>query len=191
MPSNFGSLGERMAMITLAIFAAAAVAQPGQSRDADFIKDTTPLGHTDHGLVSSDQLLELGTQTSSALRLEGEQSMRFNNIDKAIMVLQKSVEMTPSDMDGRILYAEALEKKLNHQKDRDPALFNFAVKQWLYVAKKADFMDQKLQAMKHLQTLTGQRPHRWENEVHYLSHVLMPEDDSRKVAAGTKTAKTD
>ena len=136
MPSNFGSLGKSNGIIMLAVFAAVAIAQPGLTRDADFIKDTTPIGHTDHGLVSSDQLLELGTQTSSALRLEGEQSMRFNNIDRAIVVLQKSVEMTPSDMDGRILYAEALEKKLNHQKDRDPSLFNFAVKQWLYVAKK-------------------------------------------------------
>ena len=76
--------------------------------------------------------------------------MRINNIERAITLLQKSVQLAPRDMDGHILYAEALEKKLAKQKDRDPALYNSVVKQWLYVAKNADFMDQANQGVKHL-----------------------------------------
>jgi hypothetical protein len=125
-------------------------------------------------------MLDLATPTSSALRLEGEQSMRFNNIDKAIMVLEKSVQMSPGDMDGHILYAQALEKKLLKEKDRDPALYNFVIKQWLYVAKKAEYKDQANQGVTHLFSLTGQKPGHFENESHYLSHVMMPEDGAKK-----------
>jgi hypothetical protein len=142
------------------------------ARSDEFMNNAGQTGH-DSALVSSDQMLDLGTSTSASLRLEGEQSMRFNNIERAIMVLQKAVEMAPSDMDGHILYAQALEKKLTKQKDRDPVLYNFVVKQWLYVAKKADFLDQSMQGKTHLFQLTGEKLHRWEPEGHYLSRVLM------------------
>lgn len=161
------------------------VTAPAEARSKDeFIMDTSNIGHSDHGVVQSDQLLELGTPTSNALRLEGEQSMRFGNLDRSIMVLQRAVEMDPSDMDGRILYAEALEKKLRRQKERDPVLFNFLVKQWLYIAKKADFMDQSMQGYSHLIGLTGKRPGRWEFTNKYLAKVLLPEDGKTKVALG-------
>jgi hypothetical protein len=129
------------------------------------------------GVVNSDQMLELGTSDSSALRLEGEQSMRINNIDRAITLLQKAIQLAPRDMDGHILYAEALEKKLMKQKDRDPVLYNSVVKEWLYVAKKADFMDQSNQGVRHLAELTGQKPHKWDSSGRYLSRVLLPEEN--------------
>jgi hypothetical protein len=167
----------------LAALALTASLVPAQAGTDDFMMDTTKGGHHDPSVVSSDQMLDLGTSTSSALRLEGEQSMRFNNIERAIMVLQKAVEISPGDMDGHILYAEALEKKLNKQKDRDPSLYNFVVKQWLYVSKKAAFLDQAMQGSSHLLKLTGQKPHKFEREGHYLSRVLLPETANNKVAA--------
>ena len=96
--------------------------------------DTSEIGQDHHGVVSSDQFLELGVPSANGLRIEGEQSMRLGKLDRAIMVLQRSVELAPADMDGRILYGEALEKKLIKQKDRDPALYNYVIKQWLFVA---------------------------------------------------------
>ena len=175
----------------LAILGVVTISQPVLSRDSDFSQDTTPIAHSEQALVSSDQLLDIGTSTSSALRLEGEQSMRFNNIDRAVLVLGKSVEMSPADMDGRILYAEALEKKLMRQKTQDPQLHNLVVKQWLYIAKKADYMDQKMQGTKHLSSLTGQRPRMWETEDRFLSRVLVPEGNSQRVANSKTAAKTD
>jgi hypothetical protein len=104
----------------------------------------------------------------------------MGNLNRAIMVLQKSVEMAPSDMDGRILYATALEKKLTGQSDRDPQLYNFLVKQWLYVLKKADFMDQNAQGQAHLVALTGTYPRKYESRARFLSRVMLPvTDDAR------------
>jgi len=114
--------------------------------------------------------------------MEGEQLIRVNNIDKAVTVLAKSVEMSPADMDGRILYAEALEKKLARQTTRDAQLHNMAIKQWLYIAKKGDYMDQKVQGLKHLSNICGTKPRMLETEERFLSRVLMPEE-SQQVAA--------
>lgn len=168
------------------------VAQPSFARDRDsedFIKDTSEIGKDFGGVVRSDQFLELGVITPNGLRMEGEQAMRMGNHDRAITVLQRAVEMTPWDMDGRILYSQALERKLMRQRERDPKLYNFLIKQWLFVAKKADFMDQSLQGMNHLAKLTGSTPSKWETAGRYLKRVLIPEDGSVKVAMGGKKSK--
>ncbi|HEY9676519.1 MAG TPA: hypothetical protein V6C76_00855 [Drouetiella sp.] len=167
------------------------LSQSAFARDIDFSQDTTPITHSEQSLVSSDQILDIATSTSSALRMEGEQSMRFNNIDRAVLVLSKSVEMSPSDMDGRILYAEALEKKLGRQNTQDPQLKNLCVKQWLYIAKKAEYPDQKAQGLKHLSSLTGTKPRMLETEDRFLARVLLPEDNSTQVANSKAVAKTE
>lgn len=155
--------------------------------DRSFMKDTSVIGKSYNGVVMSNQLLELGTLTPNALRLEGEQCLRTGNVERAITLLQRSVEMAPLDMDGRILYASALERKLLKQERRDPKLYNFCIKQWYYVVKKAEFEDQKGQAYSHLSNLTGTLPKWYERSNKYLKRVLIPEDGSVKVAIGGKS----
>lgn len=179
-----------MAKKVLLVLAALSLAGPAAVAKDDFIMDTSGIGKSHNGVVSSDQFLELGTNTPNALRLEGEQSLRMGHLDRAIMVLQRSVEMAPLDIDGRIMYASALEQKLISQKERDPALFNFCVKQWLFVAKKSEFPDQAMQGRAHVYNLTGSMPKMWERERKFLSRVLLPEDGSVKVALGKAKKKS-
>ncbi len=155
----------------------------------DYVVDTSNIGGESHGVVTSDQFLELGVPSSNGLRMEGENALKMGKIDRAIMVLQRSVEMTPRDMDGRILYSEALEKKLLRQKDRDPKLFNFCLKQWLFIAKNAEYADQGQQGYNHLYKLAGVVPKRFEKERKFLERVLIPEDGSVKVAIGKREGK--
>lgn len=173
-----------MAKKYLVSMAIATLASSPALAKEDYIMDTSSIGRSHGGVISSDQFLELGLRTPNALRLEGENSLRMGHIDRAIMVLQRSVEMTPLDMDGRILYSQALEQKLIGQKERDPALFNFVVKQWLFVAKKSEFPDQSFQGRQHLINLTGLAPKLWESDRKFLARVLLPEDGSTKVALG-------
>jgi hypothetical protein len=175
--------------VLLTLLACGLLAPAAGAKD-DYIMDTSGIGKSHNGVISSDQFLELGTNTPNALRLEGEQSLRMGHLDRAIMVLQRSVEMAPMDIDGRIMYATALEQKLISQKERDPALFNFTVKQWLFVGKKAEFPDQQMQGRAHVYNLTGSLPKMWENDRKFLSRVLLPEDGSVKVALGKGKKKT-
>lgn len=170
----------------LAFSAAMVLTVPVQAEPEEYIMDTSDIGRSHNGVVRSDQFLELGMQSSSALRIEGENSLRLGDLDRALTVLQRSVELAPLDIDGRIIYAQALEQKLIRQKHRDPGLFNFVVKQWLFVAKKSEFPDQALTGRNHLIHLTGTAPKLFEKEPKYLARVLMPEDGSEQVALGKR-----
>ncbi len=182
---------KKVARATLVWAATLACIAPAIAKEDDFIMDTDGIGKSNNGVVTSDQFLELGVPTPNALRMEGEQSMRIGNLDRALTVLQRSVEMSPMDIDGRIMYAEALEKKLLKQRKRDPKLYNFIIKQWLYVAKKSEFVDQSMQGVSHLQGLTGTVPKRWEKEKKFLSRVLVPEDAHVKIGAPKKYKSED
>lgn len=185
----FDSISKRYTVILGLVAATISPAAFAADHD-DYIVDTSDIGVDTHGVVNSDQFLELGVPSANGLRIEGEQSMRLGNLDRAIMVLQRSVELAPLDMDGRIMYAEALEKKLIKQKDRDPALYNFIIKQWLFVLKKAEFADHSMQGYSHLVKLCGTTPKRWEKEDKFLNRVLIPEDGSAKVQIGRRKETT-
>lgn len=155
-----------------------------KKKQPDYIMDTSGIGKSNNGMIMSNQILELGVVTPSALRLQGEQAIRLGNTDRAIQVLQRSVEMNPLDMDGRVLYATALEKKLVRQKKRDPRLYNYVLKQWTFVFKHSEFDDQKMQGRNHLINLAGRAP-RWHESVkRYLNKIMIPEDGSVRVAFG-------
>jgi hypothetical protein len=155
-------------------------------KKVDWIKDTSGIGQSNNGQVRSDQILELGTCPPSALQLEGEHAMRIGNIDTALTALQRSVEMAPLDMEKRLLYAQCLEKKLMGQKKKDPALYNFLIKQYLFIFRKAEFIDQTMQARSELVHLTGTAPKMFEKSEKFLGRVLIPEDGSEKVAVSKK-----
>jgi hypothetical protein len=160
---------------------------PEEQKTPDYIMDTSDIGNSDNGVLRSEQLLELGSVTPGALSIEGEQSLRQGSLNRALTVLQRSVELAPLDMDVRILYAQTLEKKLAMQKDkRDPKLFNFLVKQWLFVYNKAEFYDQKMLGLNAVFTLTGTKPKRWENNTKFLARVLRDENNKPKVAVKDK-----
>jgi hypothetical protein len=156
----------------------------------DFIMDTSGIGQSHNGVVNSEQLLELGSDSANALTLEGESALHAGHIDRALTVLQRSIEMAPGDIDGRILYAQALEQKLTAEKVRDPALHNFCIKQWFFVFKKSEFPDQMIQARAHLVNLTGVAPRRWDNEQKYLAKVALPETGSESTNVAMKDKKS-
>ena len=154
--------------------------------EPSWIKDTSGIGRDDHGVVRSDQFLEMGAATPGCLQLEGESLLRMGDLGRAITVLQKAVEQAPLDMDKRILYTQALQKKLISQKPKDPKLYNFLVKQWFFIYKKAEFPDQVLQGKQNILNLTGRLPTLWDKPQKFLSQVLLPEDGSEKVSIGKK-----
>ncbi len=155
--------------------------------DPDYIMDTSAIGQAENGYIRSEQLLELGSPTPGSLSLEGEQSLKEGSIDRALTVLQRSVEMAPLDMDARILYAQTLEKKLMKQMDKkSPSLYNFTVKQWYFVFQKSEYLDQKMQGLNGVHMLTGTQPKMFEKPHKFLARVLIPEDGSVKVVIGGK-----
>lgn len=166
------------AMAVAAAMVAGIAAQAADDSTPDWIMDTSAVGQDHNGVLRSRQLLEIGIGSSGANQLEGENSLRSGDVDAAILNLQKAVEMAPGDMDKRILYAQALQKKLMKQKVKDPKLYNFLVKQWMYVYKHTEYIDQTIEAKQALKDLTGTQPRPLERTVSFLKRVLVPEDSA-------------
>src|SRR5688572_11616894 len=95
-------------LIGMAVLAMAVPAARADEEAPTWIMDTSGVGADHDGVVTSNQFLELGSATPSCLQLEGEAAMRLGDVDRALQVLQRSVELAPMDMDKRILYAQAL-----------------------------------------------------------------------------------
>lgn len=123
--------------------------------------------------VSSQDALSLGQESAHRLRAHGEQVLRSGQPEKALKILERSVRLSPKDLETRILYARALEHGLENADD--PHKFNLAVKQWLYVMRKAEFEDQRATARERLTALTGRAPRFYELPAQYLAQVLKPE----------------
>jgi hypothetical protein len=172
-------------LLGLALSLVSIVPLPATAYDDNEV-DTTGIGRDDRGTVSSGQILELGVVSANGLRIEGENYLKCGQLEKALVVLQRSVEMAPNDMDNRVLYATALERKLLRQPrlSRDPGLFNFVVKNWLCIAKGSEFADQTMEAYQHMVKLTGTFPKKREKEKAFLKRVLVPEDGSVTVRIG-------
>ena len=167
----------------------ASIRAQGASGVPDFIKDTRNIGRSNNGYVTSDQFLELGVPTPNALRLEGENSLRTGNLERALMMLQRSVELAPLDMDGRLLYAQALQWKYREKQGNDPVLYNFLVKQWLFIYRRSDFRDQQGQALSELVAITGTKPKRFESEKDFLLRVMKPETEKVALKEGEGRAE--
>jgi len=138
-------------------------------------------------------------ETAHTLSLEAKQLLRHHNYNKALRLLTKAIRLDDDDMECRVLYAEALDEKLNHQADKDPDIFNKCIKSWLMVARNeigdekgmtfkglgipgiaGRFADEDyaLKAKKRLKVLTGYSPKAWETDNHYLKKVLKPAETS-------------
>jgi len=82
-----------------------------------------------------------------------------------------------------------LGKKFAERRGQDNSLYNFLVKQWLYIYKHSDFNDQQMQALNNIVALTQTKPKKFESERKFLGRVMRPEDansDFAKLALHNK-----
>jgi len=147
-------------------------------------------------------------ETAHTLFVEAKQHMRRNDYNRALRLLTKAIKLDDDDMEVRVLYAEALDEKLQHQAEKDPEVFNKCIKSWLMVARN-EIGDEKgmtfkglgilsgqygdedwvLKAKKRLKVLTGYSPKPWETNDRYLRKVLRSADTS--VSAVIKSGAAD
>ncbi|MBY0359299.1 MAG: hypothetical protein K2W82_14960 [Candidatus Obscuribacterales bacterium] len=138
----------------------------------------TPIDNSKLETIS--ELLTKSSRNGRQLRAHADLNLRNGNIDQAIKLLEQAIELDAFDLDNRHAYAEALEKKLAKEKTRDPHLYNLCVKQWFYLYKNTDFMEDSSLASRHLKDLTGLAPKVFYSAKSYLAKVLLPECDEEQ-----------
>jgi hypothetical protein len=140
-----------------------------------------------------DEVLQMGEVAGPGLYAECESAVRTRRFDRAIALCKRGLDEKPADLDLHKFYAQATEGKLLGQTEKDPALLQTCVEQWLSVLHSAvgeessnnlgngvggifDWMyrddERYMMAHQHLLDLTGITPHPWESNAHYLKRAL-------------------
>jgi len=179
------------------------IEHPGNSDDKAIDRTTT--GEYP-GAISSVDAMQLGEVTAPSLRNSADYCLKMGQYDKAIKLARLALEKNFDDNDIHLIYAEALEKKYNKQVEKDPALFNKCVREWLIVLRQEhgderglsykgvtipllgkfyEDEDRVIPAKSHIMSLTGFLPKAWETDERFMKRVGKPveTDVSGKVMA--------
>lgn len=124
---------------------------------------------------SNDDAATINGLNPTDLRSHASAHLKDGDIESAIKLVERAIELQPEDTDGRQIYADALEQKLKAQVQRDPHTFNQCVKQWYFLYKNSEYPEMGNLAAKHLKDLTGRSPYMWPAAKMYLGKVLMAE----------------
>jgi len=124
----------------------------------------------------------IDVRNPSELRTHASSYLKDGDVENAIILVEKAIELQPEDTDGRQIYADALEQKLKAQTERDPHTFNQCIKQWYFLFKNAEYPEMANLAAKHLKDLSGKSPYIWPTAKMYLTRVLMSEQGATESA---------
>ena len=169
------------------------IEHPGRTDDSNGIERAK--GGEYPGAITSIDAFQLGEATGSSLATAAQYSLKVGNYEKAIKLAKLAIEKHYDDSDTHQIYAEALEKKYNKQVQKDPALFNKCVREWLIVLRQEvgdekgmswhgmqlplmeEFYkdeDRVMPARSHIMALTGVLPKWHETDERYMKKVSKP-----------------
>ncbi|HEY9683790.1 MAG TPA: hypothetical protein V6C86_19570 [Oculatellaceae cyanobacterium] len=147
------------------------------------------------GAIHSIDAMQLGEVTGESLGLSASYCLKHGNYEKAIKLSKLAIEKSYDSLEVHQTYAEALEKKYDKQVEKDPALFNKCVREWLIVLRQEvgeekgmswhgvqlPFMeefykdeDRVIPARSHIMALTGVLPKWHESDEKFMKKVGKP-----------------
>jgi tetratricopeptide (TPR) repeat protein len=187
------------------------IEHPSRSNDTNAIDRA--VGGEYPGAIQSVDAMQIGEATGASLSNSARYCLETGNYDKAIKLSKLAVEKDYDDTDTHMIFAEALEKKYNKQVEKDPALFNKCVKEWLIVLRNEAGMEKgmawhgmqiplmeefykdeehTMPARSHILALTGFLPKWHETDARFLKKVGKPVDtdvSGKVVASEGKSVK--
>ena len=150
------------------------------------------------GQVSNYDVFNQGRHKRDATitHMQSEMALRISDVNRAIRLGRRAVELNPDDIEARTALAEALYQKVKHGKTDDPGVFNECVKTWLMILRNVvgeekgltykgigipliqkfyEDEDHGTLAKERLTALCGRTPKAWETNKKFLDKVLRPE----------------
>lgn len=146
-----------------------------------------------------DEIIDPSKKRTISAMIGSEFALRAERVDRAIQLARRAMQRDPDDMDVHKALAEALDRKLEFQAEKDPKLFGECVREWLIVMRNGVGMEKGTNfrgmgfvdhffgddeyyvvAKQRLKHLTGYVPKPWESNEKYLKKVLQPAETSIK-----------
>jgi hypothetical protein len=129
--------------------------------------------------------------------MQSEISLRNDDVNRAVSMGRRAVELDPNDIDARVALGEALYQKIKKAKKKvTPEVYNECVKTWLMVLRNIvgdeanmgykgisiplverfyEDEDRTILARTRLTAVCGRVPKFWETNKKFLDKVLLPE----------------
>lgn len=183
------------------------VAVLGAQAPAAVAAETSPSPSTARQKVSSYEVFNKSKKRDNAKMqyMQSEISLRNDDVNRAVLMARRAVELDPNDVDARVALGEALYQKIKKSKKKPSALiYNECVKTWLLVQRNIvgdeagmnykgigiplterfyEDEDRTLLARSRLTEVCGRAPKFWETNKKFLDKVLLPE--ATTTVAGT------
>ncbi len=140
-----------------------------------------------------DEIIDPSKRRAISSTIASEFALRADRVERAIQLARRSIKQFPDDMDAHKALAEALDRKLELQVEKDPTLFEECIKEWLVIMRNGvgfekgiNFRgigifdhaygdDEYYEVAKHrIKHLTGYIPKPWESNDRFLRKVLRP-----------------
>ncbi len=140
-----------------------------------------------------DEVIDPSKRRAISSTIASEFALRADRVERAIQLARRSIKQFPDDMDAHKALAEALDRKLELQVEKDPTLFEECIKEWLVIMRNGvgfekgiNFRgigifdhaygdDEYYEVAKHrIKHLTGYIPKPWESNDRFLKKVLRP-----------------
>jgi hypothetical protein len=163
----------------------------------------TPLRHVDNmkgegaRVQEYDEIVSPDMESAWSVANRARSSLKNGNVSRALALATRAMKMNDDDMDIHLIYAEALEAKIERQTDRDPELYKKCLHEWLLVYRNEVGMEKGMTfkglnlmgnmynddehgnlAKKHLIRLTGYAPKLWETDNHFMTRVTRETETS-------------
>ncbi|MBS1998053.1 MAG: hypothetical protein JSS86_17140 [Cyanobacteria bacterium SZAS LIN-2] len=137
-----------------------------------------------------DDIVSPDMETARSVANRARVSLKNGNVSRALALAQRAMKMDDDDMDIHLIYAQALEAKVERQTERDPYLYKKCLSEWIKVYRNEVGMEKGMTfkglnlmgnmynddefgnlAKKHLIKLTGYAPKLWETDNHFITRV--------------------
>lgn len=161
--------------------------------------ETTPSPSAARQRVSSYEVFNKSKKRDNAKiqYMQSEISLRNDDVNRAVSMGRRAVELDPNDIDARVALGEALYQKIKKAKKKTkPEVYNECVKTWLMVLRNIvgdeanmgykgisiplverfyEDEDRTILARSRLTAVCGRVPKFWETNKKFLDKVLLPE----------------
>jgi len=137
---------------------------------------------------------------SNDLSMTADYNLNNGQVEQAISASRKALQKDPDNIEAHELYAEALERKIETQKNPDAELMRDCISEWLIVFRNEVGEEKGLgfhgisvmghlyeddgyaiRARQRLKAIAGRAPHPWETNARYLKSVLRHASVSGKI----------
>lgn len=149
---------------------------------------------TDKPTARYDELVGEHNRSAHSYLTEAQRALRDGRIVRATDLARKALNADPEELDAHLVLAQALERRLDMQAEKDQRLLGECVRHWLVVLrsgvgeesgnnfKGAGVLDSLyrddehfMEAKEHLKKLVGRAPKAWETNERYVKKVLSPQ----------------